>query len=366
MRRSNDTILALALALAACDGGSPTDAGAMLDAAALDAGLDAATLDAAVALDADLDAAVLDAGLDAATLDAAMLDAGLDGCEPPTSFAPPLETDLDALDLSETGVVRGVWLSPSDRPFAPGLRERLDRFLDLAEDFLRDELHAEGVRDAMGRGRTLRRARAADGRWDVVFLAGRHPSAHYHAHPDAPDAAGQALHEIFQRLPAAFHRDATVIYLYDTAIASGDALAHTGQGGSAAPWQGDHAGYALIGAHALGHGFWTVTLDPSAQACAFADTTASGLSDFDHDNAHGPLSRGGWASTFLGAAIHEIGHAYGLEHDFVDHDGDGVEANLMGNGFRRLGARFGARVPPPPTRLGPTSAAGLAAHPWIR
>ena len=65
-------------------------------------------------------------------------------------------------------------------------------------------------------------------------------------------------------------------------------------------------------------------------------------------------------------SIHELGHAFGLDHVFDDADGDGVENNLMGNGFRRFGGRFTARLPQPPTMLGPTGAAVLAQHPMLR
>jgi len=115
----------------------------------------------------------------------------------------------------------------------------------------------------------------------------------------------------------------------------------------------------------LGVDFETVRSDAANQACAFADTTPSGLEDYDGLGTWRPLDRGEWASTFVGASIHELGHAFGLEHVFDDADGDGVENNLMGNGFRRFGGRFSARLPQPPTLLGPTSAAPLVLHPFL-
>jgi len=376
------------------DGGDPTDSGAIDsstpdagdrdDAGASDAGLDDAGLDDAGLEDAGLDDAGLeDAGLDDAGLDDAGLDdagledAGLDdaglgdaggpgGCEPTTTLAPPVETSLSTLDLSTTGVVRAVWFTPADRDFAPGLRERLDRLLDVTEEFFRDEMSLYGELNEAGAGRTLERARAADGRWDIVFMRGEQPSSFYHAHPNASDAPGEALREMFIRLPPSFHHDATVIYFYDTFIVDGDALLHTGQAGSAAPWQGANAGYALIGSHVLGAGFSTIALEPAAQGCLFDDQVPSGLSDFMPEGGFGLLSRGAWSSVFVGAVVHEIGHAYGLEHDFVDYDGDFVETNVMGNGFRRFGARFTTSIPAPATMLGPFSAAQLALHPWIR
>ena len=205
----------------------------------------------------------------------------------------------------------------------------------------------------------IRDRRGADGRWDVVYLRGEHDLAFYHTHANSPDAGGEALAEIFARLPAAFHRDAIIVYFYDTALVSGPGLAHTGQGGSAAPWQGEHAGYALIGAHVLGVGFDTIRIDSANQACAFDDTTATGLEDYDGLGVWRALDRGEWASTFVGASIHELGHAFYLDHVF-DLTG-GLDLNIMGNGFRRFGGRFTSAGPQPATILGPTSAAALDA-----
>jgi hypothetical protein len=293
-------------------------------------------------------------------------DAGLQtGCEVPTALPAPIETDLTSLDLSTTGVVRAVWFAPADRSFAPGLHERIERLLDVTEAFYRDEMALHGFVDDDGVGRSFTRARDADGRFDVVFMRGEQPSSFYHAHPNSPDAPGEALREMFLRLPSSFHQDATVLYFYDTFVVDGDTLLHTGQGGSAAPWQGANAGYALIGAHVLGVGFSTVALDPVKQACLFDDEAPSGLVDYAPEGGFGPLSRGAWSSVFVGAVVHEIGHAYGLEHDFVDHDGDGIESNVMGNGFRAFGARFTTSIAAPATVLGPWSATQLAPHPYI-
>lgn len=283
------------------------------------------------------------------------------------ALSAPVPTELSGRSWERKGIVRGVFIAPSDRPFAVGLRERLHTLMTLARDFFAAELAREGHRGRDGSALGFELEMADDGLWDVVFLRSEHPASHFHE--GEQDAPGAALGEIFARLPEAAHRDAILVYFYDTHLVAGDALQHTGQAGSAAPWMGVDAGYALIGAHVLGVGFDTVSLaafghGPSQQEL-FEDRAASGLSDWDGAQVFGPLSRGSWASTYLGAAIHELGHAFGLEHTFGDEDMDGVENNLMGHGFRRFGGRFTATLPQPPTRLGVVSADALAPHPFL-
>ncbi len=327
----------------------------------------AADSDHAVDSDVSLDAGDVD---DVAVREVDVSDAAAPGEVLVTDLPTPIATALQGRDWSRTAVVRGVYFTPSDRPFRPGLREKLHAWATMARQFFKEEMAVAGYTNAEGEGRTFELEAAADGLWDVVFMVGDQPASHYQAHPTSGDAAGEALAEVFRRLPSEAHRDAILVYFYDTHEVSGRGLIHTGQGGSAAPWMGEGAGYALIGAHVFGVGFETVSLEgvgvEPSQAALFEASLDSGFDDWDGMGAFGPLSRGGWASTYIGAAVHELGHAFGLEHVFGDEDGDGVENNLMGNGFRRFGARWTDAIPRPSTLLGPVSAEALAAHPWVR
>ncbi len=308
------------------------------------------------AASAAADAAVPDASPpDAASPDATSPDAGV-ACRTITA------TDLSALDLTVTRHVRAIYFTPSDRPFRACVHEHLDRFAYLAQAFFRDELAAHGFVDGNGAGKTFALDAAPDGTWDVVYLVGEQPAAFYQAQDDAP---GAAMAEMFRRVPAAFHERNVTLYLYDLAVVEDRAIRYSGNGGSGAPWEGEGTGYVLQGAHFLGlPGFDTIALDAADQGAMFERTEDAGVDDWDGDQAFGPLTRGEYTSTYLGAALHELGHAFYLDHLFTDYDGDGVETNLMGNGFRRLSGRYTPAGYQPPTELGPDHAAALDAA-WM-
>ena len=268
----------------------------------------------------------------------------------------PEPTDIGTLDLGVTHRVRGVFFVPSDRAFPVCVRERLDTWLKLTRQFFADEMSSAGYLDS-GLGKSFRYESGAEGRWEVVYMIGYHEAAWYQSATGFPGAA--AFDEMYGRLPTEFHRDNVVVYIYDLAVIEDDHLLYTGQGGSGAPWEGDGAGYVLQGAHFLGVGFDTLATCVAAQAPLFEQTESSGLTDYDGDGLLHVLTRGQYASTDIGAAMHELGHAFYLEHDFVDHDGDGYETNLMGNGFRRLSGRYTPAGYLPPTVLGSLGAAAL-------
>jgi len=265
-------------------------------------------------------------------------------------------TDLATLDLAVTREVRAIYFVPSDRPFRGCLAERLDTFATLARDFYRDEMAANGHRAADGTGKTFALDTRADGRWNVVYMVGQHDAAWYQAQPDPP---GAAMAEMFARVPAGFHERNVTLYIYDLAVVAARRIQFSGNGGSGAPWEGEGSGYVLQGAHFLGVGFDTIAVDVAGQALMFEQSADAGVDEWNGDQVFGPVTRGQYASTYVGAALHELGHAFYLDHTFVDADGDGIETNLMGNGFRRLGGRYTARSYQPATQLGPDSAAAL-------
>jgi hypothetical protein len=268
-------------------------------------------------------------------------------------------TDLSTLDLTVRHQVRGVYLTPADRPFRPCLAARLQTFIRMAQRFFQEEMASYGYLDSRGQGKTFPFEKDSSGLWKVVFLVGEHDSSYYQERSVPEDPGREPFAEMLRRLPEAFHNENVTLYFYDIAEVRDGMLYYSGQGGTAAPWEGEGAGWALIGAHVLGMGFDTLALSIDEQGPFFEDTELSGLADWDGDQNFHVLSRGEYASTDLGAAMHELGHTFGLLHDHVDHDGDGIETNLMGNGFRRLSGRYTQAGYIPATGLGPTHAAEL-------
>lgn len=273
----------------------------------------------------------------------------------------PEPTDLSTLDLTVRHRVRGVLFVPNDRTVPPSIHQRLDTWVRIAQQFFRDEMARYGYLDENGRGKTFVIDEGPDGLWNVVVMIGEHPTHCYRSDQnDRGGAGGECMFEFYNRLPREFHNDNVALYFYDTFGVTNGHVQHSGNGGMGAEWEGEGAGWVLQGTHVFGNGFWTVATDPRLQASIFSQTQPSGLIDYLWDGTRRELTIGEYASTSFGVPIHELGHAFYLDHIFTDTDGDGVENNLMGNGFRRFGGRFGMRGPDAaPTILAPESAAQL-------
>lgn len=266
-------------------------------------------------------------------------------------------SDLSTLDIGLTQRVRAVYLTPADRPFRTCIDEQLQTWVKLAQAFYRDEMAANGFVDvSTDQGKTFKYEQRLDGSWPVVYMVGERTAAEYQAEPDA---AGAAMAEMIRRIPVAFHNNNVTNYFYDTAAIVDGGVRYSGNGGSGAPWEGEGAGYVLQGVHFLGMGFDTLAIDSSDQDAVFDNATPSGITDWSIQGEWRQLTRGEYASNMIGASIHELGHAFYLGHVFDDYDGDGIESNLMGNGFRRFAARYDNAWPNPPTTLGAVQAAEL-------
>lgn len=286
---------------------------------------------------------------------AAVLSASASAAVPddPPPSRPTEATDLSTLDPTVKRRVRGVYFSPRDRPFRSCLADRLDTFIKMAQRLFQEEMAAAGRWDPWGQGKTFPFEADSEGRWKVVFMVGEHDTGWYHERWPGTYPGTPAFDEMCRRLPTHFGTENVVVFMYDLAVLEDGLVYYAGQGGSGAPWSGEGAGYTLQGSHFLGLGFDTVAVRIEDQAAMFEQTESSTMTDYDGDLRLHVLTRGELASTAVGAAIHELGHAFYLGHDFKDYDGDGIETNLLGHGFRRLSGRYTPTGFLPPTELGP-------------
>ncbi len=269
----------------------------------------------------------------------------------------PVEpTDTSTIDTTVKYRVRGVYLAPSDRPFRNCLADRLDVFIRIAQRFFQEEMAAEGYRDRWGQGKTFPFEMDSEGHWKVVFLRGEHETSWYHEQWEQLYPGTKAFEEMARRHGPNFGVDNVVIYMYDLATFENGGVQFAGQGGGGTPWVSAASGYTLQGSHFLGIGFDTVATRIDDQPAMFERSAPSGITDFDGNYYRHVLNLGEYSSTNVGAAVHELGHAFYLGHDFADYDGDGIENNMLGQGFRRISGRYNEKGYLPPSRLGPLQA----------
>jgi hypothetical protein len=255
--------------------------------------------------------------------------------------------------------VRGVYFTPADRPIDPTMHARLHTFIVMAQDFYSIQMARYGYLDTIGDGKTFELDRNTSDTWNVLFITGEQQHSWYVNHPDR--GWESALDEMYSKVPEVYRRDNVVLYFYNTfTVDANMTLQNTANGGSGAPWEGEAAGYIFQGIHFMGNGFWTVPTDITEFDSIFQQSDSSGVKEFRWDNQYVELTRAEYASTYVGVALHELGHAFYLEHDFGDHDNNGIDNNLMGNGFRRFGGSYGLPGFSGPTvTITPANAAAL-------
>jgi len=183
-------------------------------------------------------------------------------------------------------------------------------------------------------------------------MVGVNDASWYHEGWETLYPGTKAFDEMCRRLPVSFGQENVVIFMYDLAVLEDGLVYYAGQGGGGTPWSGEGSGYTLQGSHFLGLGFDTVAVRIDDQAAMFEQPESSTMRTGRGLHAR-RADAGKYASTDVGAAIHELGHAFYLGHDFVNYGDGRIENNLLGHGFRRLSGRYTPRGYIPPTRLGP-------------
>ena len=166
----------------------------------------------------------------------------------------PAAKRLANLNAGEPRTVRMIYFLPNDRPFRQEVVDEMKAVIRQVQTFYAEQMQAHGYGN-----RTFRIETDAQGEPLVHRVDGRHPESHYEYGP---------VNEIFEIFD--FDIDANI---YSIIIDSASFL-HGG-----AEWRGKNGGYAWL-----------------------------------DDDYIGSTVHGGYAGT----TAHEIGHAFGLQHDFRD------------------------------------------------
>ncbi len=231
-------------------------------------------------------------------------------------------------------LVKVVYLIPTNRTQQTNAVEKLRNYIKIcqqlyAKDMARNGFYKPGTTE----GQTFEYEADASGEPIIHVLNGSHDDAYYRG-----DVWGRVLNDVLPYYPV----NKSVILIMpeihkmnaDATVSGGVALG--AQWGSTGAW----GGVGMIGSNCL----WFL------DSAKFPDTTPyDGLVLPEFDNI--PMKQdvtfawfegttiGQIAGCYHGAAAHELGHAFGMPHCFVNDNN--FAGDLMGNGLRGFRGEFG-------------------------
>jgi len=216
-------------------------------------------------------------------------------------------------------------------------RGKLDTAMKLMQGFTAQRLGDVGLGL-----RTFNLELGRDGKVKVHVLKGRHPAAHYHK-LNGHQLYGEAGRELRRQLPHRRARNLVIPAFTRFDPATRRAMAHTALGGG-------HV--ALFG----GGDLFTWPDSLAGVQPAFMNAERVDHTKFFSDSV-GRHTFWANASTTMGAALHELGHTFGLPHSRDVHD-------IMTRGHDRLNRFYTLVEPPHARRNRPTEFAGNQIACW--
>lgn len=220
--------------------------------------------------------------------------------------------------------IKLAYFVPSDRKPAENYRRKIGVIMEIVAEIFRDDLRRKRYKtDGF-------KIESDDAGAIVRLIRGQKTAAYYNNAPQYDDIEqwSRVIPVVREQLGP---KENQVVVVFSETYDNGPAK-HGWPGGIArgAYYTAD-GGAALYSAHLLKDEFCGLTLDEQRQKL-FDNTPVPGRKAFGQ-----PMNtlRGRFAEHGIGAAAHELGHAFGLPHDFRRDD-----QSIMGNGFRNLRRNF--------------------------
>lgn len=231
-------------------------------------------------------------------------------------------------------LVKVIYFIPQNRsPQTCGV-QNLKNYIKICQQFFSNEMARDGIyKPGTTQGKTFEYEKDASGEPIIHIVNGVYDDSYY-----AASIFDRVLNEV---VPTYSPTNTVVLIMTECQIMSPDGSFIGGaMGGSYNGLLGNSGGYAVIGGDTL----WL--LDQSKWS---DNTEYDGLQlpqfpyplrySISYPGFHGPTI-GQNSSAICGAVTHELGHALGLPHCFVN-DYTLVKGDLMGNGLRGFRGDFG-------------------------
>ncbi|HLO43777.1 MAG TPA: hypothetical protein VK175_05540 [Leadbetterella sp.] len=248
----------------------------------------------------------------------------------------------------ETPIVRAVYLIASDKePQVNGVRN-IQNALMLSKQWFEDNMELNGF----GR-KTFDFEKESGTNLPKVYVIKSDKNAEFLRGFDSQDVYNRAVSESQALGIPVFNRNNEIWLIVSESHklnADGTILGDCARGGAGANGTTGSAGACVLGSNLLPY-FSKVNDDSPYAGVIFPELGQFPIvPEVTYESGVFGSTFSSLASTFIGAAVHELGHAFGLPHDL--RNDKSKNGNIMYNGFRGFrGSLFPEKYPNEHTRL---------------